>query len=196
VKVDASHGRGIVLDGAHAGWDSHGNVVRNVVMTSGVRYTGIELVGSRDDVIENCTIDGVQGHGIRVRKAALSADQPNKKSSGNIVRNNVITRAGLDGVNVTSSDGTRVVGNTITSAGRAVTGPGGGRSGIRVTTLDGVPANRTVVSGNAVSDPLRWQRHGLDIDSPLAIGTVVTGNSFSGSRLGPIRDQGTGTLFP
>lgn len=193
VKITASRARGIVFDGKGADWTADGNQVHDCVITGVIRGDGIELLASRNNLIEGCTITNVGGHGIQVNKSSLSADQPNKKSNDNVVTGNVITDAGQDGVDVISGDRNQLLGNTILNSSNITSG----RDGIRITSGDSQTCDDNVVDGNIAGDnqAVKTQRYGLNIASSLCKRTVVTANDFSGNLIGPIRDVGTGTVY-
>jgi parallel beta-helix repeat protein len=192
VKIIKSRARGIVFDGKGADWTADGNEVHDCVIT-GITGDGIELLASRNNLIEGCTITNVGGHGIQVNKSSLSADQPNKKSNDNVVTGNVITDAGQDGIDVISGERNQLLGNTILNSSNITSG----RDGIRITSGDSQTCNDNVVDRNIAGDnqSVKTQRYGLNIASSLCNRTVVTGNDFSGNLIGPIRDVGTGTIY-
>jgi parallel beta-helix repeat protein len=193
VKITSSRGRGIVFDGKNAGWTSAGNVVRSCVI-NGVPGSGVQFLASSNNRIEDCTITNVGRHGIEVAKSSPTAAQPNKKSNGNVVRNNVVDNSGIDGILVTSSDGNRIEGNRVTNSSNAVAAA----DGIRITSADAVTCDENVVDGNVATDnqPTKTQRYGLNIASALCSRTVVAANNdFSGNRLGSIHDVGTATRY-
>ena len=148
VKVTASRGRAIVFDGKNEIWSAEHNTVRNCEIGGAVPSDGIELLASGNNLIEGCRITNVGGHGIQFAKAAATADQPNKKSSANVVRNNTIDNAGQDGINLNGGDANRIEGNTITNSGDDASG----RDGVRVGTGDGASCNDTVLETNTVTD--------------------------------------------
>ena len=192
VKISASRGRAIVFDGKNSNWTAVNNVVRGCVITSGVLSDGIELLASSSNLIEGCTITGVGGHGIQLAKSSTTTSgQKNKKSSDNIIRNNVIDNSGQDGINFNGGDGNRVEGNQITNNSNISSN----RDGIRIGTGDLVSCNDNVIVGNTATDnqATKTQRYGLAITSSLCNRTVVGTNNFAGNRVGPILDQGTGT---
>jgi parallel beta-helix repeat protein len=193
VKITASRARGIVFDGKGAGWTADGNEVHDCVIAGVTLGDGIELLASRNNLIEGCTITDVGGHGIQVNKSSLSADQPDKKSSDNVVTGNVITDAGQDGINVISGDRNQLLGNTILNSSDNTSG----RDGIRIQSGDSQTCDDNVVDGNIAGDnqAAKTQRYGLNIASSLCKRTVVTGNDFSGNLIAPIRDVGTGTIY-
>ena len=182
VKITSSRSRGIVFDGKGTGWTADNNVVRDCIIT-GVLGDGIELLASRHNRIEGCTISGVGGYGIQITKSSTAADQPNKKSSDNLVSGNIIQNSAQDGINIISSDLSQIAGNSIS---------GSGRDGVRVDSSNSVTCDQNSVTGNAITNSVKW---GLNIDDPLCHGTVVNTNSFSGNGSGSIRDRGTGTQY-
>ncbi|WP_446214987.1 CBM96 family carbohydrate-binding protein [Micromonospora sp. IBHARD004] len=194
VKVTAARGRGIVFDGKNADWTSTGNTVRDCVVV-GVPGDGIELLASSGDTITGCRITDVGGHGIQINKSSPTADQPNKKATRNVVAGNTITQAGQDGINVTSGDDNEITGNTITDSSDDTSG----RDGIRITSTDAVSCDGNRVWGNLATDDqtTRTQKYGLNIASTLCHSTVVgPDNVLTGNLVGPIRDVGTGTIYP
>jgi parallel beta-helix repeat protein len=191
VKIIASRGRGIVFDGKDAGWHSANNVVRGCVITGGVQSDGIEMLASTNNLIEGCTISNTGGHGIQAAKGSAGAPQPNKKSSDNVIRNNVIDNVGQDGINVNGGDRNRIEGNQVTNSSNI----SANKDGIRIGTSDNVECNDNVVQNNTATDnqATKTQRYGLFIASPLCNRTVVGPNNFAGNRVGPILDRGTNT---
>lgn len=193
VKITASRGRGIVFDGKNSNWTSQNNRISDCVI-DGVPGDGIEMLASTNNRIEGCTITNTGGHGIQLVKSSTTADQPNKKSSDNVVTGNVINEAGQDGINVGSSDRNQIDDNTITNSADVTPG----RDGIRVSSSDSVTCNDNVVSNNVATDnqATKTQKYGLNIGSSLCNRTVVgPGNNFAGNLTGDVRNLGTGTIF-
>ena len=193
VEVIASRGRGIIFDGKGAGWTSLNNVVRNCVI-SGVPSSGIELLASSQNTIEGNTITNVGRYGIHPNKSSTSADQPNKKSSDNVIRNNIIDQAGLDGIYVNSGDRNQITWNVVTNSSDDATS----RDGIRIGVADSQTANDNVVANNVSTDnqTVKTQRYGLNIASSLCNRTVVgLGNDFTGNLVRAINNLGTGTIY-
>jgi parallel beta-helix repeat protein len=197
VKITASRGRGIVFDGKNSNWTSLNNTVRSCVI-DGVPGDGIEFLASSNNLVEGCTITNTGLHGIQLVKSSTTADQPNKKSNDNTIRNNVIDEAGQDGVNVGSSDRNRITGNTITNSADVTPG----RDGIRIGSSDSITCNDNVVgvqdSPNSATDNqgTKTQKYGLNIGSSLCNRTVVGPNqTFLPNLTGDIRNLGTGTIF-
>jgi parallel beta-helix repeat protein len=182
VKITSSRSRGIVFDGKGTGWTADNNIVRDCIIT-GVAGDGIELLASKQNRIEGCTISDVGGYGIQITKASTVADQPNKKSSDNLISGNIIENAAQDGINIISSDRNDVTLNSIS---------GSGRDGVRIDSSSSVTCDQNSVTTNTISNSVKW---GLNIDDPLCHGTVVNTNSFSGNGSGSIRDLGTGTIY-
>ena len=197
VKIIASRGRGIVFDGKNiingVPWQSQNNIVRNCVM-DGIPYDGIEFLAASNNLVENCTITNVGYHGIQATKSSTSTSgQKNKKSSDNIIRNNVIDNAGRDGVNINSGDRNRVEGNQITNSGNVASG-----SGIRIQSADSITCDDNIVNGNLATDnqATKTQRYGLNIAHALCNRTVVgSTNNFAGNLTKPINDVGTNTQY-
>jgi parallel beta-helix repeat protein len=125
-------------------------------------------------------------------KSSTSATQANKKSNDNVVRNNVIDKAGRDGINVTSGDRNRIEGNRVTNSGNAAAS-----DGIRITSADSIRCDDNIVQGNVATDTqtTKTQRYGLNIASSLCARTFVGSNDFSGNRVKGINDVGTGTQY-
>jgi hypothetical protein len=191
VKVARSRGRGIVFDGKDAGRASAKNVVRDCVVGRFVRSDGIELLASTNNLVEGCRITGVDGHGIQLTKASSVAAQPNKVSSYNVIRNNVIKQAGYDGVNVNGGRGNLIARNRILNSSDVRAN----RDGIRIRTGNGGPCNANVVRYNTATDTQRTktQRYGLAILHASCWRTVVRANKFRGNRVGAVLDLGTAT---
>lgn len=193
VKVAASRSRGIVFDGKNDNWTSLRNQVRDCVIT-GVQGDGIELLASSQNTIQGCTITGTGGHGIQVNKSSEVADQPNKKSSDNTITGNVIDESGQDGINVNSGDRNQITGNTITNSSNITLN----RDGIRISSSNSITCDDNVVANNVSTDnqAVKTQRYGLSITSSLCHQNVVgPGNTFTGNRVGPVYNVGTGTIF-
>jgi parallel beta-helix repeat protein len=184
VKVTASRGRAIVFDGkGDFGVGSSNNVVRDCVVT-GAQYDGIELLAADNNRIENCHVSGVLGHGIQVTKSSATAHfWQNDKANDNVVIGNTVTNAGIDGINLNSSDRNQLLNNTLT---------GNTQNGIRLNSANSITCNDNRISGNNMANNLKW---GLNISSTLCNRTVVGPNTFSGNVSGAIRDNGTGTVY-
>jgi parallel beta-helix repeat protein len=193
VKITGSRARGIVFDGKNNDWNSHGNIVRDCVI-SNVPTIGIQFLASTDNRVERCTVSGTGGHGIQAVKSSSTATQANKKASRNVITGNTVVDAGQDGINITSSDGNQVTNNIVRNSSDDVAS----RDGIKIAISDSTTADDNVISGNRAFDDqaVKTQRYGLHISSSLANRTVVgPGNDFTGNLTGPIRNVGTGTIF-
>ena len=196
VKITGSRGRGIVFDGKDivggVSRTADRNVVRDCVIT-GIQSDGIELLASRDNRIEGCTITSVGGHGIQITKSSSSADQPNKKSNGNVLTGNSVDNSGQDGINLNSGDRNEIRGNTILNSSDDTSG----KDGIRLSSSDSINCDDNVVSDNTSGDnqATHTQRYGLNISSSRCNRTVVWQNTFFGNLSGAINDQGTATRY-
>ena len=193
VEVTGSRARGIIFDGKNDGWTADGNTVRDCVI-SGVPGQGIELLASNHDLVEGCTITDVGRHGIEVGKASTIADQANKPSNDNTIRNNTIIRSGENGIYVNSGNRNTITGNVVTNSSQVVSS----RDGIRIGSSDSIPCDDNIVNGNIATDtqPVKTQAWGLRIASAECHRTVVGGtNTLGGNLLGTVLDQGTNTLF-
>ena len=196
VKVTGARGRGIVFDGKDITGGivrkAEGNVIRGCIVTN-VPSDGIELLAAGNNRVEGCRITGSGGHGIQLAKSSTQADQPNKKSSGNVLVNNFVELSAQDGINVTSGDRNQITGNTLLNNSKASSG----RDGIKIASSDSQTCDDNVVSGNTATDnqATKTQRYGLAISSSNCNRTSVSGNEFRGNRLGEILNQGTGTIF-
>jgi parallel beta-helix repeat protein len=197
VKVANSRARAIFLDGK----DLHGglargaanNVIRDCVITN-VPSDGMKLLAASNNRIEGCTITNVGRHAIAVAKSSPLAAIPNEKSRNNVIVGNRITEAGLDGINILSSDANQVLGNTILNSGNLEND----RDGIRIKSEDSITADNNVVSGNTATDNQspKTQRYGLMIFNSLCKGTFIgSDNNFAGNLAGEILDLGTGTTY-
>ena len=191
VKVTASRGRGIVFDGKDGpGSTADRNVVRDCVIT-GLPQDGIELLASGQNLIENCQISDVGGHGIQINKASASAGLPNKQANDNVVTGNFIDQAGRDGININSSSRNQIVGNSITNSSDDTSG----RDGVRIDSFDGIGCDDNVVTNTVSTDdqPTKTQRFGVSITSPLCNRTVLSANALTGNLVGELLDLGTDT---
>src|SRR6266511_3738100 len=175
--------------------------------TEPFNFTGADRVAVRDltvsaggparttsDALDFDRGNDVGGHGIQLNKSSLLADQPNKKSSDNLISNNTIDQAGQDGINVSSGDRNTVTGNTITNSSDDTSG----RDGIRITSIDTITCDDNTVSYNVSTDnqATKTQKYGLNITGAACNRTVVgPGNTFSGNLVGDVHDAGTGTIY-
>jgi parallel beta-helix repeat protein len=199
VRINASRSRGIVFDGKDIQnglpRTADGNVVRSCVITgTEVQGDGIELLGASNNLIEGCTIKDVGGYGIQATTSSSVASQPNKKSTDNVITGNLVDNAGHYGIEIGSSDRNEILGNTILNSGNVSSA-----SGIRLASSDSVGCDDNVVSQNTATDnqTTKTQRYGLYIASSLCRRTVVrSDNNFAGNLSAPIKDAGTGTLYP
>ena len=196
VKVLGSRARGIVFDGKDITGGivrkAEGNFIHDCVIAN-IPSDGVELLAAHNNRVEGCTITNVGGIGIQMVKGSPTADQPNKKASGNIIVGNFIDEAGQDGINITSGDANQILGNTITNSSNLTSG----RDGIRITSSDSITCDDNVVTGNTATDnqATKTQRYGLRIASALCNRTQISGNNFAGNLSGEILDQGTGTIY-
>ncbi len=192
VRVIGSRGRGIVFDGKGGGWTADRNRVTDCEVI-GVPSDGIELLASRHNRIEGCTITDATGHGIQATKASTGADQPNKTSDDNEIVGNVVTNSGHDGINLNGANRNLVEGNDVTNSSDDVSG----RDGIRVGTSDGIACNDNRIIGNRATDTqaAKTQKYGVNIATSLCARTVVEGNDLAGNLVAPLRDAGSGTII-
>jgi parallel beta-helix repeat protein len=194
VKITESRARGIVFDGKDAGATAEGNTIRNCSIT-GVPGAAIEFLASSRNTVTGCDIKKVGNAGIYVHQSGSSADQPNKKSTDNIISANTIDNAGRDGVYISNGDRNKVLNNTITNSSDVYKS----RDGIKINSVvSGLSCDDNTVAGNTATDnqTTKTQTYGLNIGSPLCNRTVVgPGNNFAGNRLGEIHDAGTGTVY-
>jgi parallel beta-helix repeat protein len=200
VAVTAARGRAIIFDGKNTGFVSLRNTIRGctIGLATGaptILSDGIELLGSSEAVIENCTINNVAGHGIQVTKSSTTAGQPNKQSNNNIIRNNVIDNSGQDGINVNSSNGNQMLNNTVRNSANITQS----RDGIRIGAADNIACNANRVAGNTSTDnqTTKTQKYGVHIQSPLCNATqVALNNNLAGNLTADLKDSGTGTTRP
>lgn len=197
VKILQSRARGIVFDGKDISGGqprtANGNTIRGCVI-SGVQTLGVQFLAASNNRVEGCTISNVGGHGIQATKSSTSAEQPNKKSNGNVITGNVIDNAGQDGINITSGDSNQILGNTIMNSSSVLSG----RDGIRLTANESIGCDDNRVANNrAGDDPSpKTQRYGLHITTSVCHGTIVgPGNDFSGNLTGPFKNSGSGTIL-
>jgi parallel beta-helix repeat protein len=196
VKISGARGRGIVFDGKDVVGGvprtANRNVVRQCVIT-GVQSDGIELLASSDNRIEGCTVTNVGGHGLQITKSSASADQPHKKSNGNVLTGNTVENSGQDGINLNSGDRNEIRGNAVLNSSDDISG----RDGIRLSSSDSINCDDNVVADNTSGDnqATHTQRYGLNISSSRCNRTVVWQNTFFGNLSGPINDLGTDTRY-
>jgi parallel beta-helix repeat protein len=192
VGIIASRGRGIVFDGKNSNWTADFNVVTNCVI-DGVSTHGVEFLASSHNRISGCTITNTGQKGIQAIKASSTADQPNKKSSDNVIVGNTVDQAGSDGIYVNSGDRNEIRNNLVTNSSDNLSG----RDGIRIQSTDGISAADNVVTGNTARDDQspKTQRYGLNINDTNCRRTIVSGNTFTGNLTGEIRNLGTDTVI-
>jgi parallel beta-helix repeat protein len=184
-----------VVDGkdvADVPLNAENNTVRDCTIT-GVPGDGIELLAASNNAITGCTITNAGGRGIALVKSSPVAGQPNKKSSGNVVADNVVQGSGSDGIHITSGDSNEILRNTVLNSASVLPLS----SGIKIQSTDTITAEKNVVNGNSATDNRtpKKQRFGLNMTGPLVAETSVGTNNFEGNLLGPINDAGTGTVY-
>lgn len=159
-----------MFDGKNAGWDAQNNVLRDCVII-GTQWHGVELLAASNNRIESCTITTTAGSGIQVNKSSTNADQPNKKSSDNVITGNMVDQVGPDGIAVNGGDRNQITGNTVTNSSDDVIG----RDGIRIGSTSSVSCDDNTVSGNTATDDQspKPQRYGVNIATALCNRTVV-----------------------
>ena len=184
VKVDESRGCGIILDGKDEGQTANGNTIRNCFV-DGILHHGIQLLASSNNLIEDCTITNIAlGKGISVNKASTKADQPNKQSNDNTIRNNTITNTNNYGIEIHSGSRNIITGNIITN---------GSSSGIQIGSSNGISCDDNILEFNTANNNIK---HGLDISNLKCSQTVVwDNNDFTSNGLGEINYMGTNTIF-
>ena len=196
VKVTKSRGRGIVFDGkgevARNVDTADRNVVRDCIVV-GIPSDGVHLLASSHNLVEGCTIVDVGGTGIQINKGSSTADQPNKKSNDNIIRNNFIKNVGHDGIKINSGDRNLITGNTVLNSSDDVSS----LDGIRITSYNAVSCNDNVIKFNTATDnqATKTQKYGLKITSVNCHRTVVKDNDFAGNLFGEMFDEGTNTVY-
>jgi chitodextrinase len=70
---------------------------------------------------------------------------------------------------------------------------------VRIESFNGVSCDRNEIESNSLTDDqaVPTQTYGINIADPECTATVIgSSNSFSGNRLGDIKDNGTGTVLP
>jgi parallel beta-helix repeat protein len=196
VHVTTARGKGIIFDGKNktgtVNWTSLRNTVRDCVV-EGTNGDGIQFLASSQNRVEGCYVHDVGKDGIRVTKSETNAPQPNKKANNNVVIGNTIDNAGQNGIEVNSSDGNEVTGNTVTNSSDDTTG----MDGIRMSSQDSITCNDNRVESNVATDnqAVKTQAYGLKINSSLCNRTFVGTNNFAGNKTGTIRDIGTNTIY-
>jgi parallel beta-helix repeat protein len=197
VRVGASRGRGIVVDGKDVAADgtplaARNNVIRDCVVGA-VPADGIQLLAAANNRVERCTITGAGRHGISIIKASAQAGQANKQSVENVVSGNLIQSAGDDGISLISGNQNQLLANIVQNSSTLTQSS----DGIKLSAADSTPCNDNIVTGNEASDTrtAKLQRYGLNISSALCARTIVGANVFSGNRVGPIQNFGTDTIF-
>src|SRR5919201_5231128 len=120
VHVTTARGKGIIFDGKNK--DSNGTnwtSLRNTVQDCVVEHTngdGIQFLASSQNRVEGCTVHDTGKDGIRATKSETNAPQPHKKANNNVIIGNTVDNAGQNGIEVNSSDGNEVTGNTVTNS--------------------------------------------------------------------------------
>lgn len=192
VKITASRGRGIVIDGKDTGATADRGIIRDCIIT-GTSDDGIELLGANRVTVASCKIYDVGGHGIQVTKASATAGQPNKKSNYNVIVSNDIYNAGKDGININSSDYNKVIGNSVTNSADDTAS----RDGIRLESADSITCDYNIIEGNTSTDDqgTKTQRYGINISSANCNGNLVSNNYIEGNLTASLNDTGTGTRF-
>jgi parallel beta-helix repeat protein len=197
VHVTTARGKGIIFDGKNkdsngTNWTSLRNTVRDCVV-EGVNGDGIQFLASSENRVEGCFVHDTGKDGIRATKSETNAPQPNKKANDNVIIGNTIDNAGLNGIEVNSSDGNEVTGNTVTNSSDNASG----MDGIRISTMDGITCDDNRIESNLATDnqPVKTQVYGLNITNSLCHRTFVGSNTFTGNKTGAIRDLGSGTIY-
>ena len=198
IKITDSRSKGIVFDGKGDPSEGLGtadnNTVRDCIIEgSAIPSDGIQLLASSNNLIEGCTITNVGGSGIYANKGSSSADQPNKPSNDNTLRNNHVENSGRDGIKINSGSNNIVTGNTILNSSDDVTG----LDGIRMVSYNQVDCDDNIIEFNMATDNQnpKTQKYGLKIVSSECHRTVVRDNDFAGNLVGDVFDGGTNTIF-
>lgn len=147
---------------------------------------------ARFNHVSGNTIDNVGMHGIWVSNndGAGAANSP----EGNVIENNLISRAFNSGIMLHAANNTTVIGNVIRDANQQPTGGFDGSAlDLRNSSTFLNPSGNRVIS-NSISDSAHKIAFSLNIGGGC-VATKVTGNVFEAGHLGVISDQGTGTLF-
>jgi nitrous oxidase accessory protein NosD len=129
--------------------------------------------------------------GGRIRNSRVGIFQDGSTNEGSYYGDGLLIE-GIQGSGiVVASDGTRVEGVTIRNSGTSAALPDQGRAGIRV--LSG--AGSAIINTSLVDTQERpTQTYGVYIGS-LASDTLIQGNTFSRNVIGPISNNGTGTVM-
>ena len=154
-----------------------------------------EFLACDEGALDECVAYGNGGHGVQFTKSSTTAAQANKKCIGGRVRGGAYYENGLDGVQILSSDRIRVEGaNCRNNSNSISTG-----SGVRVDSINSIPANKNFISVNAYDDQSTMtQKYGVNIDattSTEANDNEVFGCQFGTHVTGPFNNTGTRTVL-
>ncbi len=184
IKIGESRGCAVIVDGKGEGQTANGNIIRNCII-DGVPNGGIQLLASSNNLIENCTITNItDGKGIAINKSSSVADQPNKPSNDNIIRNNTIENTAEEGIRVRGGSRNTITGNSVKNSSS---------DGIKIDTGAGIACNDNIIGANTSTNN---DKYGLNINSATCKRTVVqNNNNFTGNGSGKINDDGTDTIY-
>jgi parallel beta-helix repeat protein len=194
VKIDVcERGDGIVFDGKDVNATAQSNVIRDCIVVN-AQFSGIQFWAVENSRIINCTLEANLGSGVWISKASTSAAQPNKKSRGNRVSGGSMSSNYGWGVRLQSSDDNVIELVQANNNGRG----GSGRAGVRITTLDGVSADRNIVRDSTCTDTqaIKTQSYGVHIGPAVpseANRTQVLRNYLAGNGSSGLLDGGVRT---
>lgn len=190
VKVTDSRGDGIVFDGKDSGAVAERNIIRSCVIEgANVLLSGIQLLVTKDCVVENNFITGCGENGVKLnRQVSVS-----RQTEGSIVRGNVIWENDESGIEILECPDNIISGNIIYNNGQSGAGT---NDGILIEDFgNGLEPNRNIITGNLIYDDqgTATQDYGVNIPDSVTEDTVIEGNVFRGHTSGAINDAGTQT---
>jgi parallel beta-helix repeat protein len=190
VKVIASRGDGIVIDGKDPGAQAVNNVIRDCIVT-GVNLCGIQLLTALRTKVVNCEIYSCSESGIKLnRSVAQTNNCLDTIIQGCSIHDN--TEAGIE---ILECERSIIIGNQIFNNGNAGTYDDG-------IVIDDFATAGIATADNVIMDNLIFddqgtpsQDYGININDALVTGTIVKGNRIFGHATGPIRDIAADTLI-
>lgn len=129
--------------------------------------------------------------GGRIRNSRLGIFQDGSTNEGSYYGGGLLIEGSQGSGIVIASDRTRVEGVTIRNSGASTALPDQGRAAIRIL---GGTGSAIINSGLADTQERPTQTYGIYIGLP-ARDTLIQGNSFSRNVIGPISNNGTGTVM-
>ena len=179
VKITASRGAGIIIDGKDAGAQALHNVIRDCIIT-GCDLSGIELLAADRTVVSGCTIHANGEAGIKLNRKTSATVQSCQNTT---ISDCMIHTNDEAGIEILECDKTVISGCHIWDNGQTA----GTDDGILIddfATAGLTTSDTTIIGNHFFNSGGVTQEYGVNINDAAITGTVIQGNTFDGNNTG------------